>query len=86
MELKTFAALFLTVILVANVLAKQDEMTSMEEEREDKFADSNDKSAARIKRGLCNLVCSCGWGNCYPAPGYTDSTCCSSGYRWTCCR
>ncbi|CAJ0914036.1 unnamed protein product, partial [Mesorhabditis belari] len=42
--------------------------------------------SGRLRRGICNLSCSCGWGNCKIAPGYAGSTCCSSGYAWHCCQ
>ena len=45
-----------------------------------------DIRAKRVRRGgICNLVCSCLWGDCVRAPGYTQSYCCSEGYAWHCC-
>ena len=45
----------------------------------------NPPGVIRENRGACNSACSCGWGNCVPAPGYQDSSCCSAGYSWHCC-
>ncbi|CAJ0962697.1 unnamed protein product, partial [Mesorhabditis belari] len=30
-------------------------------------------------------ICSCGWGACVPAPGYTGSWTCGDGYAYHCC-
>jgi hypothetical protein len=74
-----FALLFLAIGFISAQFANLESVDAEETGNRDGLI------VARAKRALCGSQCSCGYGRCVYAPGYTGSFCCSNNYSFHCC-